>query len=87
MVEKLVLCTFLKESQNWVYLWISILMYKLLLLFVQAKDYQDVLKLRCWKLAFATHRMLSKNKKSYGTSFLATFSLWFLDKNKSYVRL
>ena len=47
---------FSKKSQNWVYLWINSLMYSLLLLFVQVKDFQNMLKLRCWPLAFKSKR-------------------------------
>ena len=53
----------------------------LLLLYLQVEDYQNVLKLRCWPLAFISYRVLSKNKKRSEISFPASFFAWFLKKS------
>ena len=42
----------------------------LLLLYVQAKVYQNILKLRCWPPAFTLYKAFLKNKKRYISPYL-----------------
>ena len=83
VLEKLVLDLFLK-NQNWAYLWINSLKFRsvcsLFLLYVQFEDYQNILKLRFWPLAFTSFKGFLENKKRFGTSLSVSFSLWFLKK-------
>ena len=39
---------------------------------------KKILTLRCWPLAFASYKTFLKDKKRSGTSFLGSFSKWFL---------
>ena len=50
----------------------------------QVEDYWNMLKLSCRPLAFTSYKAFLKNKRS-GTSFLASFSAWFLKKSISLV--
>ena len=47
-------------------------------LYVQAEDLQNILKLRCWPLAFTLCKAFLINKKGSGTSLPSSFSAWFL---------
>ena len=53
----------------------------------QLEGYGNILKLTCRPLAFTSYKASLKNKKRSGTSFLATFSAWFMKKNISLVIL
>ena len=81
VMEKLVSDPFL-ENENETYLWInSLIFYTAYLLYIQVGDYQNILKLRYWSLAFTSFKDFLKNKKRSGTSLPASFSSWFLKKN------
>ena len=61
MMERLLPDPFMK-NQHRAYLWISSLKCnKFDLLYVQVEVYQNILKLRCWPLAFTLHKAFSKN--------------------------
>ena len=47
--------------------------------------YQNILKLSCWPLAFAFHKVFLKNKMRSRTSLPASLSASFLKKNISHV--
>ena len=49
-------------------------------LYVQVKDYQNILKIKYWQLAFTSNKAYFQNKKRSETSLLASFSAWFLKK-------
>ena len=49
------------------------------------EDYQNILKLRCWSLAFASYKTFLKNEKRSRTSLLVSFSAWFFIKDIAYV--
>ena len=74
MVEKLVPEPFLK-NQNCPYLWInSLKIFSLFLFYARAGDYQNVLKLRRWSLAFISYkRFLKKTKRGLKLVFLPHF--------------
>ena len=63
----------------------SEILYNLILLYVPVEDYQDILKLRCWPLAFSSYNAFLKNKKKSEASLPASFSAWFLKKNIPHV--
>ena len=48
---------------------------------------QNVLRLRCWLLAFSLYKTFSKLKKRSVSRLSASFSAWFLKKNISHVIL
>ena len=54
-------------------LWIVSLK-SLFLLYVQVGIYVNILKLRCWPLAFTLHKAFQENKKKSGTSLSSSFS-------------
>ena len=56
-----------------------------ILLCVQVKDYQNILKLSCWPLGLTLYKAFSNIKKISGTSLPASFSAWFLKKNFSFL--
>ena len=58
--------------------------YGLFLLYVQVKDYQNILILRCRLIVFTPYQAFSKNKEGSGTSLFASFSARFLKKNISH---
>ena len=47
----------------------------------QVEDYQNVLKLKCWPLAFISCKAFRKNKKRSITGLSASFSAWFSYRN------
>ena len=53
----------------------------------QVEDYQNILKLRCWPLAFSSYKAFLKHEKKFGTSFSASFSAWILRKDISHILL
>ena len=53
-------------------------------MYVQVENKQNILKLRCWPIAFTSCKVFLENKKWSGISLFATFSTWFLKKNISY---
>ena len=53
----------------------------LFLLYVQVEDYQNILKPKCWPLAFTSYKVFFTIKKRSGTSLPASFSAGFLKKN------
>ena len=59
--------------------------YILFLLFVQVKRFQNILKLRCWPLAFTLYKAFLWNKKKSGTRLSVSFLAWFLKKTISHV--
>ena len=65
----------------------SKVLYKLFLLNVKLKGYQEILKLRCKPLALTSYKVFLKNKKSSGTSLPGSFSAWFLKQNICFIRL
>ena len=64
---------------------LSEISYSLLLLYIQVEDYQNILKLRYWSLAFTTCKAFLRKKRRPRTSLLelisTSFSIWFLKKN------
>ena len=83
VVEKLFPDPFLK---NLPYLWINILkFYTVFFIVCQVEDYRNILKLSFRPLAFTSHKGFLKNKKRSVTSFSASFSARFLNKNISLV--
>ena len=56
----------------------SEILYSLFLMYIQVEGYQNILKLRCWPLAFISYKAFLKKKKRSGTilptSFLHDFS-------------
>ena len=81
-MEKLFPDPFLK-TQNWAYLWINSL--KCCTVCFHCQSLPNILKLRCWPLAFNSYKGFLKNKKRSWTSLLASFSAWFLRKSISHV--
>ena len=58
----------------------------LFLLYALVEVYQNILKLRCWTLAFTLYKaFLKKIKIGSGTSLPDSFPVWFLKKNISHV--
>ena len=53
-------------------------------MYVQVKNWQNILKLRCWPIAFTSCKAFLENKKWSGISLFASFSTWSLKKNISY---
>ena len=83
-MEKLVADTFIKR-QNWAYLWINSPKLQFVLLYIQGKDYQHTLKLRCWPLRFNFYKGFLNKEKRSGIILHASFSSQFLKKNISHV--
>ena len=54
--------------------------YSLLLLYVQVKDYQNILKLRYQSLAFISNKAFVKPRRRSRTNIYASFSAWFWRK-------
>ena len=54
--------------------------YSLLLLYVQVKDYQNILKLRYQSLAFISNKAFVKPRRRSWTNIFASFSAWFWRK-------
>ena len=67
----------------------SEMFYGLFLLYVQVVVYQNILKLKCWPLAFTLNKVKKKKKekKRSGYIYLLSFSAWFLKENISHVLL
>ena len=58
------------------------------LFYVQFKDYQNILKLRCWPLAFTSYKaLLLKKTNTSETSLRGLLSAWVLMKNISRISL
>ena len=53
-------------------------------MYVQVENKQNILKLRCWPIAFTSCKVFLENKKWSRISLFAPFSTWFLKKNISY---
>ena len=53
--------------------------------FCQVEDYRKWLKLSYRSFAFTSCKAFLKNQKKFGTSLLASFSVWFFKKNISIV--
>ena len=81
MVERLVPDPFPK-NWNWAYLWINSLkiLYSLCLLYVQALDYQNISKLRCWPHAFTSYKTFLKHKNWSITNLPTVFCMNFGEK-------
>ena len=52
----------------------------LILLYAQVEVYQNILKLRCWPLAFKLYKAFLKIKKVSATRFPVSFAAYFLEK-------
>ena len=61
------------------------MLYTLLLLYVQFEIFQNILKLKCWPLAFTLSKAFLKKKMRPGISLPALFSARNLKKNLSHV--
>ena len=57
----------------------------LFLLYVQVDEYQNILELRCWPLAFTSYKTFLKPRKKSKTSPPTSFSAWFLKENMFHV--
>ena len=68
-----------ESNQNWAYLWIN--SFK----FYTVNGYLKILKLSCKPLPVTSYKTFLKNKKRSGTSLLASFSAWILNKSISLV--
>ena len=53
----------------------------LFLLYLLLEVYQNILKLRCWPLAFTLYKTFLKKKKSCLHNLPVLFSAWLLTKN------
>ena len=70
------------KNQNWRYLWINRERFIQFVFIVrQVESYQNILKLSSKQLSFTSYKAFLNNKKRSGTSFPASFSVWFLEKN------
>ena len=58
----------------------SEMLYTWFLMHVQVKIYQNILKMRCWTLAFTLNKAFLKKEKASGTSLSASFSVCVLKK-------
>ena len=83
-----------KIYDNWFFEILSIsldqqaeVLYSLFLLYVSVEVDQNVLKLRCWTLAFDSFKAFLKTKKISGAGLAASFSVSLLKKNISHVIL
>ena len=63
----------------------SEILYSLFLLYVQVEEYENILKLRRWPLAFTTFKTLLKRKRRSGASLPVPLSTWFCKKNISHL--
>ena len=70
--------------QHWAYLRINSLKFYTVL-YSQAEDCRNILKISCRPLAFTSYKASLKNENRSGTSFPGSFSTWFLKKNISLV--
>ena len=59
-------------------------LWRLFLLYVKVKVYQNILKLRYWQLDFTSYKAFVENKKKSGTSLLISFSAWSFKKNVTF---
>ena len=81
VVDQLVPDPFLK-NQNWAYLWINhVKFYTVGFQLLVFEDDQNILRLRCWPLAFTSYKTFLKKRKRSGTSLPALYSAWFFKKN------
>ena len=60
----------------------SKMLQSLVLLYVKAEVYQNILKLGYWTPAFTLCKAFLITKKSSGTSIPNSFAVWFLKKKK-----
>ena len=73
------------KKQNWAYLSInSLIVIKFAFTVCPSRVYQNILKLRCWPLAFTLYKAFLRNKKRSGTSPLPNFLRYFRKKNISH---
>lgn len=59
------------KYQKWAYLGVTSLNICMVCFYCLSKNYQIILKLRQWPLAFTTYKTFSKNKKKFGISLPA----------------
>ena len=89
-MEKLVPGSFIKSQNSKLSMSLgqqSEMLKSLLLLYIHVEVYWNILKLRCWPLAFTLYKALLKSKRRSGTGLLVWFCALFLSKNILHVIL
>ena len=79
VVERQVPDSFLK-NQNLACRWINYNFIQFVFMHAQAKYYKDILKLRCWPLAFTSNKTFLRKKIWSDTRLPVSLSAWFLKK-------
>ena len=68
------------RNKNRAYLWISSLkFYAVCFIIYPIQGLPNILKLKCWPLAFSSCKVFSENKMRSGTSLRASFLAWFFN--------
>ena len=74
------------RNKNRTYLWISSLkLYAVGFIRCPIQGLPNILKIKCWSLAFSSCEAFSENKMRSGTSLPASFLAWFFNKIVSLV--